>query len=72
MRGVEAEKISTINSIYMHRIFILICISRWYVRVFDGNDNSKEGWVPASILNIQPEDSAIYGDRADDAKYRRE
>lgn len=45
---------------------------RWYVRVFDGNDNSKEGWVPATILNAQPEDGDIFGDRADDAKYRRE
>lgn len=44
---------------------------RWYVRVFDGNDSSKEGWVPASILDAQQMDNAIYGDRVDDAAYRR-
>lgn len=53
-------------------IFFVFILSRWLVRVFDGNDNTKEGWVPASILNTKQEDNAIYGDRADDAKYRRE
>lgn len=36
----------------------------------------KEGWIPASILeNIESEqqdDTAIYGDRANDAAYRRQ
>lgn len=46
-------------------------LRRWFVRVFDGADNGKEGWVPASILDAQQMDSALYGDRADDAAYRR-
>lgn len=36
----------------------------------------KEGWIPASILeNVdseQQDDTAIYGDRANDAAYRRQ
>lgn len=47
-------------------------IYRLYVRIFDGNEHSKEGWIPASILDIKQTSSAIYGDRANDAAYRRE
>lgn len=47
-------------------------IYRWLVRVFDGSDNAKEGWVPASILEAQQMETAIYGDRVDDAAFRRE
>ncbi|KAG4067668.1 hypothetical protein HA402_005440 [Bradysia odoriphaga] len=46
--------------------------SQWLVRLFDGSDNHKEGWVPLSILDVQKSDSAIYGDKGDDSAYRRE
>lgn len=46
------------------------------VRVFDSIETMKEGWIPAFILeNVDSEqqaDEAIYGDRADDAAYRRQ
>lgn len=43
------------------------------MRPFDGSDNAKEAWVPANILESQQQnDAAIYGDRANDAAYRRE
>lgn len=45
---------------------------RWLVRLFDGSDNQKEAWVPVSILDTKQVDAAIYGDKADDAAYRRE
>lgn len=49
---------------------------RWLVRAFDSTETTKEGWVPASILDAdsgqQLTDKAIYGDRADDAAYRRQ
>jgi len=45
---------------------------RWKVRLFDGTDNSKEGFVPADILDTQNTEQAIYGEKADDAAYRRE
>lgn len=45
---------------------------RWLVRLFDGSDNQKEAWVPISILDTKQVDTAIYGDKADDAAYRRE
>lgn len=48
---------------------------RWLVRAFDSVETTKEGWVPASILDAdsgQQTDKAIYGDRADDAAYRRQ
>ncbi|XP_037043462.1 obscurin isoform X3 [Bradysia coprophila] len=45
---------------------------KWLVRLFDGSDNHKEGWVPLSILDVQKSDSAIYGDKGDDSAYRRE
>lgn len=45
---------------------------RWKVRLFDGTENSKEGWVPADILDTQNTEQAIYGEKADDAAYRRE
>lgn len=47
-------------------------VYRWLVRVFDGSDDAKEGWVPASILEAQQMETAIYGDRVDDAAFRRE
>lgn len=45
------------------------------MRVFDSIETTKEGWVPASILDAdsgQQTEQAIYGDRADDAAYRRQ
>lgn len=47
-------------------------ITRWLVRLFDGSENQKEAWVPVSILDTKQVDTAIYGDKADDAAYRRE
>jgi hypothetical protein len=44
---------------------------RWRVRLFDGGDVPKEGWVPASILEIKNTEEAIFGDKVDDAAYRR-
>lgn len=41
------------------------------MKIFDGSDNPKEGWVPAKILDTQQTDQAIYGDKSDDAMYRR-
>jgi hypothetical protein len=40
--------------------------------LFDGGDVPKEGWVPASILEIKNTEQAIFGDKVDDAAYRRE
>lgn len=42
------------------------------MRVFDGTENAKEGWVPADVLDTQHTEQSIYGDKADDAAYRRE
>lgn len=57
-------------------IFYFCMSIRWLVRVFDSVEAPKEGWVPASILDAdsgqQQTDKAIYGDRADDAAYRRQ
>lgn len=60
-------------------VFVLnasVGIIRWLVRAFDSIETTKEGWVPASILDADPgqqqTDKAIYGDRADDAAYRRQ
>ncbi|KAG5678438.1 hypothetical protein PVAND_008111 [Polypedilum vanderplanki] len=46
--------------------------ARWKVRLFDGTENAKEGWVPAEILDTQHTEQSIYGEKADDAAYRRE
>lgn len=61
-------------------VFVLVLNTlmgiRWLVRAFDSIETTKEGWVPASILDAdsgqQQTDKAIYGDRADDAAYRRQ
>lgn len=49
---------------------------RWLVRAFDSVETTKEGWVPASILDADSGDrqteKAIYGDKVDDAAYRRQ
>lgn len=50
----------------------MFIFSRWLVRLFDGSENQKEGWVPLSILDIQKTDSSVFGERGDDAAYRRE
>lgn len=50
----------------------LIYIFRFKVRIFDGTENAKEGLVPASVLDTQHTEQAIFGDKADDAAYRRE
>lgn len=47
-------------------------IFRWKVRIFDGTENAKEGLVPASVLDTKHTEQAIFGDKADDAAYRRE
>uniref|UniRef100_A0A1B0CNM5 Muscle M-line assembly protein unc-89 n=1 Tax=Lutzomyia longipalpis TaxID=7200 RepID=A0A1B0CNM5_LUTLO len=44
----------------------------WFVRIFDGSESPREGWIPAAILDLQNTDKAIYGDKSDDAAYRRE
>ncbi|KAJ6641273.1 Obscurin, partial [Pseudolycoriella hygida] len=46
--------------------------TRWLVRLFDGSEHHKEGWVPMSILDVQKTDSSVYGEKGDDAAYRRE
>lgn len=60
----------------MNFIFFNWIQIRWLVRVFDSVETMKEGWIPASILeNVDSEqqtDTAIYGDRANDAAYRRQ
>ncbi|XP_055686187.1 obscurin isoform X7 [Lutzomyia longipalpis] len=45
---------------------------KWFVRIFDGSESPREGWIPAAILDLQNTDKAIYGDKSDDAAYRRE
>lgn len=42
------------------------------MRVFDGTENAKEGFVPADVLDTQNSEQSIFGDKADDAAYRRE
>jgi hypothetical protein len=42
------------------------------VRVFDGTENAKEGWVPADVLDTQHSEQSIFGDKANDAAYRRQ
>lgn len=42
------------------------------MRLFDGSENQKEGWVPLSILDVQKTESSIFGEKGDDAAYRRE
>ncbi|XP_058829179.1 obscurin isoform X2 [Topomyia yanbarensis] len=45
---------------------------KWKVRIFDGDDNAKAGWVPVSVLDIMHTDQAVFGEKANDAAYRRE
>nr|XP_029726472.1 obscurin isoform X2 [Aedes albopictus] len=45
---------------------------KWKVRIFDGDDNAKAGWIPVSVLDIMHTDQAVFGDKANDASYRRE
>jgi hypothetical protein len=45
---------------------------RWKVRIFDGSESSKEGWIPAHVLDYQRTETAIFGEKSDDAAYRRE
>jgi hypothetical protein len=47
-------------------------IRRWKVRIFDGLENAKEGFIPADVLDTQHSEQSIFGDKADDAAYRRE
>jgi hypothetical protein len=42
------------------------------VRIFDGTENGKEGFIPAEVLDTQHSEQSIFGDKADDAAYRRE
>lgn len=73
--------IDTVNSFsFVISVLVLVLNTlvgiRWLVRAFDSVETTKEGWVPASILDAdsgqQQTDKAIYGDRADDAAYRRQ
>jgi hypothetical protein len=45
---------------------------RWKVRIFDGTENAKEGWIPADVLDTTHSEQSIFGDKADDAAYRRQ
>ncbi|XP_065086396.1 obscurin isoform X3 [Ochlerotatus camptorhynchus] len=45
---------------------------KWKVRIFDGDDNAKAGWIPVSVLDIMHTDQAVFGEKANDATYRRE
>ncbi|XP_055536216.1 obscurin isoform X3 [Wyeomyia smithii] len=45
---------------------------KWKVRIFDGDDNAKAGWIPVSVLDIMHTDQAVFGEKANDAAYRRE
>lgn len=49
-------------------------IHRWLVRIFDGSDNPKEGWIPAAILDVQRKDEGdvLFTENPDDAAYRRQ
>lgn len=42
------------------------------MRIFDGTESAKEGWVPADVLDTQHTEQAIFGEKSDDAAYRRE
>lgn len=62
--------------VFQFQLIPTLIYFRWLVRAFDSIETTKEGWVPASILDKddsgQQTDKAIYGDRADDASYRRQ
>ncbi|XP_055603898.1 obscurin-like [Uranotaenia lowii] len=45
---------------------------KWKVRIFDGDDNAKAGWVPVSVLDIMHTEQAVFGEKSNDASYRRE
>lgn len=67
--------ISIIWSISLFDFQLIECLDlifRWKVRVFDGTETAKEGWVLADVLDTQHTEQSIYGDKADDAAYRRE
>lgn len=49
-----------------------ISLLRWKVRLFEGTDNGKEGMLPAEVLDTQHSGNSLFGDKADDAAYRRE
>lgn len=59
-----------------------VCISsiitfdlcRWYVRLFDGSDRPKEGWIPANILDLQRTKATdvIFSGSLEDADFRRQ
>lgn len=42
------------------------------MRIFDGTENAKEGFLPADVLDTQDTEKSIFGDKADDAAYRRQ
>uniref|UniRef100_A0A182U5H5 DH domain-containing protein n=1 Tax=Anopheles melas TaxID=34690 RepID=A0A182U5H5_9DIPT len=45
---------------------------KWKVRIFDGDDNAKAGWIPVSVLDINHTEQAVFGEKSNDAAYRRE
>uniref|UniRef100_A0A182J430 Muscle M-line assembly protein unc-89 n=1 Tax=Anopheles atroparvus TaxID=41427 RepID=A0A182J430_ANOAO len=45
---------------------------KWKVRIFDGDDNAKAGWIPVSVLDIMHTEQAVFGEKSNDAAYRRE
>ncbi|XP_035904932.1 obscurin isoform X2 [Anopheles stephensi] len=45
---------------------------KWKVRIFDGDDNAKAGWIPVSVLDVNHTEQAVFGEKSNDAAYRRE
>ena len=65
-------KLFFIFTICFFVVLIFLRIFRWKVRIFDASENAKEGWLPADVLDTQHTEQAIFGEKADDAAYRRE
>lgn len=44
------------------------------MRIFDGSDNPKEGWIPAEVLDVQRTDDGdvMFDGNSEDAAYRRQ
>lgn len=40
--------------------------------MFDGAENPKEGWVPTDVLDAKHSEQTIFGDKVNDANYRRQ
>uniref|UniRef100_A0A0K8VGA2 SH3 domain-containing protein n=3 Tax=Bactrocera latifrons TaxID=174628 RepID=A0A0K8VGA2_BACLA len=44
---------------------------RWYVRLFGSTENCKEGWIPTNILDFSNDSVSAFGNKGDDANFRR-